>query len=282
VPRQFGNNTIMISRHITVPFTVNAGGLAFGFCMPYLMVDSSTNLTTLGIQNNVAYDGATTFTGGAIGVATKYSITPNTVQTYRLVSSSMQIYSESSVLNQSGKIGGAVVPFSQFSIVAAGSAVIAATTTAVQTIANIENYDYYGEAQIGQLQGLRLCYYPQDVHDLELFNIDIEPIVANLYSETCFVFYITGAAASSTFNLELYLNYEVTPQPGSTISGMTTQNCSLDDPTLSIIKMKEEVTNVAGIMNAGGLGVNKVSYGNVVKPYVPISGYAHGKYFTTG
>jgi hypothetical protein len=95
----------------------------------------------------------------------------------------------------------------------------------LETIAVIENFDYYSEADLCQQESWRGVYFPADLHDYELYPVDISTTDLANSQETTFAVYITGttvngAPASVPFNLELYLNYEVSAAPGSILQGM--------------------------------------------------------------
>jgi len=252
VPRQFGISTVPMWRHTTVQVAANATGYAMFLYNPFSLLDNTVaeTSTTFGLQNNSAYDGSTTFTGNPIGIEMNYTITVATIQSYRLVSASMLIYPEISVLNMAGKIGGAVVPYA-ISEGTVGSAIT--SNTQIQTISNIETYDYYAEAQLSLLQALRLVWYPNDIHDFELYGVNVaDQSSGGSTTDTIFLGYLSGVPASSKFNCEIYANYEVTPAPGSTLTGMTTPSTDLDDPGYEALLLKMHPEIIASAISSNG------------------------------
>lgn len=242
VPRQFGLSTITCHRHITLPFvcstpTVGTNGKFFLFFQPYSLFDAANNLTTFGITNEAGYDGATNLFA-CNGQAISYTCPAGSVFQYRLVSCSLQIIPQVPALTANGKMGGAVIPFNTIAAVAPAAQLD--TGNPIMVFSNIENYDYYAEADLCQFEALRMAYYPADVHDYETYNINSGDGVAGSNQETTFVAYGTGIPPGTAFNAEIYLNFELTPAPGSILTGMTSMNTDMTDPSIETMNFKRQ------------------------------------------
>jgi hypothetical protein len=228
IPRQYGLYTLPINRHLTVPITANAAGLFFLGFQPYFMVDTTTNLTTLFVNNDVLYNGAGALGAGALGQTLPMSITPGTVQSYSLVSASLIIQPQNNWTTITGKLGGCVFPFNP-NLTAIGAA--AYNIPAIQTTSNMQDMPHYCEADLQASESLRFIYTITDVHDLEKYTPDyVGDSNFAVAQETTFFAYCNGAPANAKFNLEIYLNFEITVASGSSFSGLSTPCTSMEDP----------------------------------------------------
>jgi hypothetical protein len=241
VPHQYSVDTIYMHRHVTLSLTVNASGKACFFWQPFqLWTGTGNSLSSFFYQNNAAYNGTTTFTGDLIPQIINWTLPTANISSYRLVSASMQVLPQIAPLSAAGKIGAAVTAYPEYFT----SSNI--TDTSIQTFTNIENFSYYSEADVCALQGLRLVWYPQDNHDYELYNVAANTsITGGTQSETTFVGYFTQLPANATINFELYSNFEVTPFPGSVLTGMAKPNFDTSDPMFPLIKLKKNPTLIS-------------------------------------
>jgi len=229
VPHQLSKETISLSRHITVPITVNILGNAAILFSPFFLKEDTTGATTLYVNNDATYNGSSTFGVGYTGLLLPMIIPAANVSAYRLVSASMHIVPQMSLTTSNGKIGGCV---SDLIIVAGpvGGNTLAYNTAAV--IANIESLRPYAESDVCIPESLRLCWFPYDNNDLCLYDINQEQqLGASGDRENVFMAYITGAPASGKFNIELFWNFEITTTPGSILSGM---GCYAEETTDAI------------------------------------------------
>jgi hypothetical protein len=243
VPQQSGTSTAPVHRHLTYSISTNATGYAAIFFQPFYLADATFARSTFGLQNNVAYDGATTFTGGLIAQPYKYAIPAGNVASFRLVSASLQIQPQIPLLNITGKIGGAVISYVAVQGQTSGTNLV--NDPLIQTIADIEQFDYYAEADLCAQESLRLLWLPHDVHDFELYALDTDGGVVAQSMETTMVAYIQGAPASSNFNVEIYLNFELTPLSGSILQGMTQMNFDTTNPWPISITLRSQPQLVA-------------------------------------
>ncbi len=235
VPRQLSQATVSLFRHITVPTTANALGNASIVWSPfYLQADGTTN-TTLLINNVPTYDGISTFGTGHQGVQTAFQLPANNVDDYRLVSASLHVVPQIPLMNSNGKIGGAVVS-NVFTQITSGTSTNAYSNLA--TIANLESYKPYAEADVCIPESLRLVWFPHDVNDLAMYTLG-QVDDGSQTRENLLVAYIVGAPAGAKFNLELFLNFEVTPIPGSVINGMGRYCEELTDPMDVLFSLKQ-------------------------------------------
>jgi hypothetical protein len=250
VPHQFQADTLTMHRHVSVPITTNATGLLAGVFQPYFLAATGTNTSVLGIQNNVAYNGTTTFTGGFVSQVMNYVVTANTVQGYRLVSACMDIIPQFSMLTLGGKIGAQILNYNTLTPVVPPAALN--TDVDLQTIGAISTGKPYIEAQLNQQEYIRMVYYPVDIHDYELYNINATGDITNS-TDTTFNFYVSGVPAASPFNLEIYLNYELTPNAGNTLVGMNyhTSSVGFPEPSREVELFKTDQRNYLYVVKQG-------------------------------
>jgi len=233
IPRQFGQVTLPLSRHLTIPVVTNVLGNMFIAYQPYALCDNSNNYTTFYLNNSPTYDGATTLgVATALGVAHPYSIPAGNVQSYSLVSASMTVQPQNNWSTITGKLGFCSILLAAGNNIPPGSAAGAfINTLAIQTFAFIENQAHYNEANLQNSQSARIIYTVADIHDFEKFGIN-SPEGVTAENETTFLLYATGCPASAKFNVEIYLNFEVTVQPGSALAGLGKPCTSIEDPAI--------------------------------------------------
>jgi len=228
IPRQFGLVTLPLSRHITVPITANVLGNFFLAFQPYFLSDNTNASYSLAINNVATYDGSSTIGTGAVIVATPFSLPQGNVQAYSLVSASLIIQPQTNWSTITGKLGMASIPFPPNAGTAGAS--VPNYTLAVQTFANIENQAHYSEADLQNSESGRMLYTVNDIHDFEKFSINNDS--ASNENETTFLVYCTGAPNAAKFNLEIFLNFEVTVVPGSALAGLGKPCTSIEDPSI--------------------------------------------------
>jgi len=227
IPSNFGLSTLPLSRHITVTATANASGNLFFAWQPYCFTDNTSTQSTLAINNNVAVDGIGGGAGFALIAATPYTMPAGTIQSYSLVSASMIVQPQSNWSSITGKIGGCSVPLASYQTTP-GSPVLAVAAT--QTFSNIELMTHYAECDMQRSESLRFLYTVNDIHDFEKYTINTDGLSSE--AETTFIGFVVGAPANCKFNIELYINFEVTVIPGSALSGLATPCTSMVDPKI--------------------------------------------------
>jgi hypothetical protein len=243
VPHQLSKETVSLSRHITVPITVNTLGNAAILFSPFFLRDDSNVQSMLFVNNVPTYDGVSTFGTGHTVIATPMQIPAGNVSAYRLVSCSMHIVPQMSLTTSTGKIGGCVTD-----LLISQNTVGASTNlyNNAATIAFLETLRPYAEADVCIPESLRLNWFPYDITDLALYDINFnQQGSVTPERENVFAAYITGAPSLGKFNLEIFWNFEVTPTPGSIISGMGSYCTEEVDPVIQLKKFKASPQSIA-------------------------------------
>jgi len=212
--------TVSIHRKVTYNLTTNALGAA-GICLqPMYMCDNSTATSTFFVNTNSTFDGVTTVgSAQALAITPGLAITAGAIKQWRLVSCSMHILPQASVLNQAGTIHGALAKVSQNSLTATGVAM--ANDGTMVLMPNYQNTPYYNCASVSAMEGLRLVWVPNDECYLEFLNINnnVNNAENGVNCPNSFVATIVGAV-SAAFRVDVYWNYEVIPTTGSILQGM--------------------------------------------------------------
>jgi len=276
IPRQFGISTIPLCRHVTLSVTANALGNIFIAWTPYHLADNTNANTSLIVNNSAGYDGASSL--GTTPFATyqtySYTLPAGSVQTYSLVSACMFIQPQSNWSTITGKLGMASVKAPD-NAGAPGSSSSYANTLAYQTFGNIELMPHYAEANLQNSESGLLRYTIADVHDLEKFTInDIsDPSATSYPNETQLLAYATGCPASAKFNIELFMNYEVTCIPGSAFSGLGKPCSSMEDPTKIHMALANSSKVCQAIKGYSGIG-GSINTTNMVRNQIEGSGHS--------
>jgi hypothetical protein len=258
IPNRYAGNSFCISRHTTQTITTNSTGRAFIMFQPTYLNPTGVNESTLLTNTANAYVGTAPadFTT-LLYVANDLAITANTVNAYRLVSACAYLYPNASMTTRSGKIGGAVMPMSAIVPNASGGTATFAVgmSPGVQAVSNIENFDYYTETTVNsEAPCLRLNYYPIDEEDFTYSYIGTSKDINSSPNECTFIYYIAGAAAASTFNLEIYYNFECTPYVISTNLGTAKPLFDTMDPWKMKYYLLQDATNISRATKNIGLG----------------------------
>jgi hypothetical protein len=237
IPRLSGE-VCLLHRHASNSFTVGASASAIAFVwQPFFLQENGVLLTTLGVGNGLFYNGltgTTSYTGSTIN----YNMPSNTITKYRLVSASMRVIPQLSMLNAVGKVSGGIIAATTVTPANGGTPfpITAGSTTDpnTQIISNVENFSKYGECSLQNGQTLSLNYAPTDMADLDLYQIDTNGLTYGASSTECTFYYIlSGLPANTVVIAELYLNFEVVPAIGSVLIGMETPQKHFDDPMLT-------------------------------------------------
>jgi hypothetical protein len=172
-----------------------------------LAINNSSTLTLTAIEN----------TNGYAVIATPFNMGVGVYGNYRLVSASIQVIPQTSLQTASGKIAGGIVMSPNFppQTVAASGFFFASGAYTVSS--NLDNALYYEDANITMQESIRHIYFPFDNTFEQYTGINSShDATEGGENDFCFVYYITGTAASASFNLELYCNFEAIP----TITGL--------------------------------------------------------------
>jgi len=236
VPSMFGRATISLHRHITVPISTNSSGNC-GFCfLPQYLTDSTLGYSGFYASGfNTGNTGVTAGTYTTTGINTQtyitipvsYSVTAGSIQNWILVSASIQVRPATNLLNNSGFIYLGVASYIGL-IESPTSSAAAVVDNFVGGIipSTIENLRYNTVASINRGEIPRAIWLPTKPNDFDNTPINDSPVdLGNADALDVFVCSITGTSVGGTatatpFNVEIYLNYEIAPVPGSTLSGM--------------------------------------------------------------
>jgi len=215
---------VSIHRRVIQRFTTNATGcIGFSFYPEGSLIENTTGGTAnvylpLRMCNDTTYNGTTAPAVGTVLVTTAsnpFSLPEGTVKQFRLVSSSITCRSLAPALTRSGDIHIALVNgyYNQ-------SGIISSTSDQAQFLAlsNIDNLvqGKYTYARVENGQAARAIWIPQDVTCL-----DFKDINNNLSFTDNFISIIAiGLAASSSVEIVMDFNFEVTSKVGSLLQGM--------------------------------------------------------------
>jgi len=254
IPRQFGQPTISIHRHVSVPLTVDntagTGGNMHFFWYPNFLADDATNLNTLGASS--ALFNPVTGTGTAAYLRQQWNIPANNVASYRLVSAAIHVIPQSSNLNAQGKVTGAIILQTNTP---------PSASTSVYTLANIgnltvlDNASTCSVANVAEQKGVRMIYCPIDNQDLALYPINTnECTELPLAVQPIFSVIMSGCpsgvgSTAALFTVELYANYEITPWPTSILQGLGSLATDFTDPLVvsaSVQMHPENMSQVVG------------------------------------
>jgi hypothetical protein len=208
--------TIALHRKQTVNVTANAGGAVGVLWQPFFLANTSAGTNTFFVNNTLAYNGFNNLGTGTVSQSLDLQINSGTVGAYRLVSASMHIIPQSSVLNQAGSIHGAMYKANQSQPIASGSAFTSDVNALLYP--NFQNTPYYNCASVSAMQGIRIIWVPNDQCFTEFTTLGAVPTSGD--QQNSLVGVVVNAAASATFRVDLYANYEVVPITGSILSGM--------------------------------------------------------------
>jgi len=266
VPGILSEPTVLFKRTVVVPLKTNGNGQLGFIFLPQALYDNT--LTSNGnsvFQVSGMNNGSVTSTYTNSSTSTyctlpfTYSITPDTVTSFRLVACSLKIVPTSNLLNNSGSIGISVVP------------AVLTTYTALQTTnpwplggsgANLTNIVavnsacYHSIASINASEQARAIWLPNALCDFE--NIPMNGTTySNNASETTTVIagYITGTtvanvAGSTTFNAEINLIYELVPFAGGSFMDMERACGDTQPPTPIVKQIRENKGNVTQVIRS--------------------------------
>jgi hypothetical protein len=231
IPSEFGKATCTLHRHTTNTFTSNANGYAAVVFQPQFLKDNNSDRTTLLINNSAAYNAAGDFGDSCTAIPTRYQVPSGNVVAYRLVSCSVHLIPQSSLLNAAGKISFAVLTPNQNETTNGYEENTTGNSTVndITLLSSVNNVKRSAIADICQQQAARAVYLPYDVDSFEFTKLGLE-MCSGGQPRNWFSFVITGAP-SHTFTIEIYSNYEIIPAPLSILAGTEEVNKSGELPS---------------------------------------------------
>jgi len=218
IPSIFPQPTASIHKHLTIPFNVSTNGKAVIAWQPYFLQNSTSNYSSLYINNSTTLTlTSPEVTTGYTPINTQFGIPVDTFSNYRLVSAACRIDPQMSLQTASGSIAGGIAVYAnQYGSHPIGTNVFLFAGDLTLS-SNIDNLLYFNKSNITAQQSMRHIYFPLDP-SFEMYTPIGYPhgqdsSVGSANTDFYFVYYITGAPANSSFNLELYLNFECIPTP---------------------------------------------------------------------
>jgi hypothetical protein len=243
IPSEFGKATCTLHRHITTSITTNNTGYAFIAYNPQFLQEDGLTQTSLLINTDVAYNASTNFGSGAMPTLVNYQLPAGNASSYRIVSCSMHVVPQSSLLSASGKITMAVLtPQSTVAEFLVGTPVHNIDDIAVLT--NLNNVKRSAVTDVCQQQVARGVYLPFDYDSFEFSKIN-SAMTNNDHPINWFSAIITGAVTQN-FTIEIYMNYELIPRPGSILIGTEEVNKSSELPSKIITDIDTSSNQVIG------------------------------------
>lgn len=219
LPSIFPQPTATMHKHITVPITTSVNGKAAILWQPYVLQESnSTPFSGLYLNNSatLTLTSAEATTGYQV-LPTPWSVPANTFSSYRLVSASIRIDPQMSIQTAQGSVAGGIAVYSNqkgFDQVGINVFPFAGELTIA---ANVDNLLYFNKANITEQQAIRHIFFPLDptyeYYTPVNYPHGTSATTNEINTEFYFAYYITGAPASSSFNIELYMNFECIPTP---------------------------------------------------------------------
>jgi hypothetical protein len=242
-----GDATIPIRRKFTYNLITNALGCAGIVWFPPCLSDNTSNLSNFYVNTGATYDGqAVIGATGPVAISTPQNITVGSVGQYRLVSASMHIIPQSSVLNQAGTIHGTMLKTPLQGPTGVGS--VYAANQGITLLPNFQNSLYYNAASVSSMEGLRQIWLPNDECFLEFANVNFNIAILENSDIQCnaLVADIVGTAANAPFRVDLYWNFEITAPSTSILLGMESI-CDEDTVAASVwrsilIKHADDIT----------------------------------------
>jgi hypothetical protein len=207
---------------------------------PPVIIGGASYLLFSGYSNTGVTPGAANLTAATstwISGAMTYSMTPNTVSLYRLVSASATLKPTVNMLNLSGVSYATVVPIvltapavpyvNAATLTPFSGSTIADLSTAVVST-NLATNEYNAVAYPNNAEYCRLIYVPESPEDMKFFTInDPQGDAPAAQKEQLFMFTVAGmknGSGPTPLNLDIYLNFEVIPASGGVLAGMETPN----------------------------------------------------------
>lgn len=258
IPSRYPLESATFHKHFTIKSTVNASGNACLLFNPYYLYDivGQTTLTSLIINNSATLNLVTAeVTNGYTPISLPFQLPVKTYSDYRLVSCSLKLIVNTPNLNATGIIGGGMVCLpgttstdkwglgsSQFPL--SGDLTIQA---------NMDQSMYFKQADISKHEDFRIVYYPLDP-SYEIFcDVNYTRIASSpAYSNELFCLYVSAAAASTPFTLELDYNFETLIYPtskGFIPLGVTSESYDAGKAIRIIVSDENNITKTGATIN---------------------------------
>jgi len=223
IPGTFAKFSIPVHRYTALTYTTNASGNFCFFTQPNEIVDSAGTAGTTFVSSTVsAYDPAipqVSIAGTSVNTTPLYNLTTNTTRQVRLVSASYKMTSLAAPINRTGTIYGALLPTDS-----AGSVAFGATTLPFYGIAEVQNTAGFTKADVANGEGVQVVYLPSDDDDLQFLPANTPSTTRHNAGDDVkqIVLIAQGLPASSLIRVEVHVNFEVVPRPGSILAGLET------------------------------------------------------------
>lgn len=255
VPRMVPEATVPIHRSMTVPIATNASGNMGWSWAPQLLMDNTagvngTTLALSGCTNSVSTTaGVYSLTAGAstsIGQSLNYSIISGTIKAFRLVSACIEVEPLGNVLQNSGIMSVGVFEHITASKVDPASAAV--TDGTIPITSNLRNQKYHAVGNINRGEKVRAIWMPNETDDFHFYPInECQYSVSNKANTTVLAGTIIGTTqngtpGSTSFNLNVHMNFEVIPAAGTNQSGQE-ELCMEDANPHDVIR---EVKSIPG------------------------------------
>jgi hypothetical protein len=257
IPSRYPLQSATFHKHITIKSNVNALGNMVLLFNPYYLQEVGITFTPLAI-NTAATLNLTTAetTTGYSPVPVAFGLPANTYSDYRLVSASMKIIVNTPNLNATGIIGGGLVSLPGSSATdrysTGGNSFPLSGDLTIQ--ANIDQSMYFKQADVSKHEDMRICYYPFDPTYETFIDTNFSRVQGNEshVSSVVFCAYISAAAASTAFTLELDYNFETLIYPtskGYIPLGITSESYDAGKAVRLIISDENNITKTGSNIN---------------------------------
>jgi len=206
-------------KHMTIPITVNASGKAAIVWQPYYLQETTAPAYCSFYVNNSTTLTLTTpeTVGGYTPIITNFGLPANIYSSYRLVSASIKIDPQMSLQTAQGSIGGGIAVYANQAGFSSHGSPAFLFSGDLTVASNVDNLLYFNKANITEQQSIRHIFIPLDpsyeIYTPINYPHGFSASAIEVNTEFYFAYYITGAPASSSFNVELYANFECMPTP---------------------------------------------------------------------
>lgn len=220
----------MLNRHLSFIIPSNANGaVAIGF-LPEALLNTTNSFSSLAYTVGLTYDG-TTNPVSIVYQTMNHSIASTDFTQYRLVSASAHCYSTQPNLTRSGKVIGGIGIVNPTVMTATNSKGFYVQTPGAKALDMLPN-DYAVQsnllnsfqavtAQLSNGEHARITWRPDSPECFQYDGVDhLDEIAYGSTSTaganmTYFAFIVTGMAASSNINVDIFANFEYIPDSTS-------------------------------------------------------------------
>lgn len=221
IPGTWGRKSIAMHRYFTTTVTTSATGDCCFQTSPNYINDLTFATSPMIYTNDAVYSAGNTAVavpGTALACSALWNLTANTAKQVRLVSAEYKMSSLSPSLSRTGTLYGALLP-----AVAIGGWAPGVINTTFPTVPSIQTVRYK-RASVVNGESISVSYLPSDEDDMGFLAPNSFDNVRHPNGDDVFfpVIIGQGLAASSNVKIEIYVNYEVIPTPGSSLAGLET------------------------------------------------------------